>query len=156
MSLLRSRDVSCRQQEGNNNERVTHPIYVIEDGSKRRSSRLWECWKCWCRTSCILHMTKLSHHVTALWILQNERTWQTLGKTNEVSGSAKPIIRVVRYPTSVCIMLIIREYKGAFHSMEAYGARTTKYNRLNQTSCNDPDLVKSKSLCLLCYPWIIA
>ena len=40
MSLLRSRDVSCRQQEGNNNERVTHPICVFEDGSKRRRSPL--------------------------------------------------------------------------------------------------------------------
>ena len=36
MLLLRSRDVSCRQQEGNNNERMTHPICVFEDGSKGR------------------------------------------------------------------------------------------------------------------------
>jgi len=40
MSLLRSRDVSSRQQEGNNNERVTHPICVFEDGSKGMSSPL--------------------------------------------------------------------------------------------------------------------
>ena len=53
MSLLRSRDVSCRQQEGYNNERVTHPICVIEDGSKGRSSPLGDSRKCWCCTSCM-------------------------------------------------------------------------------------------------------
>ena len=40
ISLLHSRDVSFRQQEGDNNERVTHPICVFEDGSKGRSSPL--------------------------------------------------------------------------------------------------------------------
>ena len=40
MSLLRSRDVSCIQQEGDNNERVTHRICVFEDGSKGMSSPL--------------------------------------------------------------------------------------------------------------------
>ena len=81
-----------------------------------------------------LYITNMSHDSNALGILQNERTWQTLGKTNEVSESAKPIIRMVRYPTSVCIMLIIRKYKGVLHSTEAYDVRTTKCNRLNQTS----------------------
>ena len=33
MSVLHPIDVTCRQQEGNNNERVTHPICVLEDGS---------------------------------------------------------------------------------------------------------------------------
>ena len=53
MSLLRSRDVSCRQQEGNNNERVTHPICVFEDGSKRRSSPQESSQRCWSCTSCM-------------------------------------------------------------------------------------------------------
>ena len=53
MSLLRSRDVSCRQQEGSNNERVTHPICIFEDGSKGRSSPLGYSRKCWCCTSCM-------------------------------------------------------------------------------------------------------
>ena len=53
MLLLRSRDVSCRQQEGNNNERVTHPICKLEDGSKGRSSPLVDSRKCWCCTSCM-------------------------------------------------------------------------------------------------------
>ena len=53
MSLLRSRDVSCRQQEGNNNERVTHPICVFEDGSKRRSSPQECSQRCWSCTSCM-------------------------------------------------------------------------------------------------------
>ena len=81
-----------------------------------------------------LHVTKLFRDGNAFIILQNETTSQILGKTNEVIGGAKPIIRMVRYPTSVCIMLIIRKDKGAFHSMEAYDAITTKYNRLNETS----------------------
>ena len=53
MSLLRSRDVSCRQQEGNNNERVTHPICVFEDGSKRRISPQECSRRCWSCTSCM-------------------------------------------------------------------------------------------------------
>ena len=53
MSLLCSRDVSCRQQEGNNNERVTHPICKLEDGSKGRSSP-YECSRrCSSCTSCM-------------------------------------------------------------------------------------------------------
>ena len=53
MSFLRSRDVSCRQQEGNNNERVTHPICIFEDGSKGRSSPQESSQRCWSRTSCM-------------------------------------------------------------------------------------------------------
>ena len=53
MSLLRSRDVSCRQQEGNNNERMTHPICVFEDGSKGRSSPLEMSQGCWSCASCM-------------------------------------------------------------------------------------------------------
>ena len=38
-----------------------------------------------------LHVTKLFRDGNALRILRNERTWQTLRKTNEVIESAKPI-----------------------------------------------------------------
>ena len=38
MLVLHPIDVTCRQEEGNNNERVTHPICIFEDGSKGRSS----------------------------------------------------------------------------------------------------------------------
>ena len=46
---------------------------------------------------------------------------------------AKPIIRVVKYPTSVLIILDIRKDK-VWHGMKAYDATTTKYIRLNETS----------------------
>ena len=76
-----------------------------------------------------LHIPNMSRDGNALRILQNERTWQTLGKTNEVSANVAPIIRVVRYPTSVLIILIIRKDK-VWYGMKAYDATTTKDNRL--------------------------
>ena len=40
MSVLHPIDVTCRQEEGNNNESMTRPICICEDGSKGRSSPL--------------------------------------------------------------------------------------------------------------------
>ena len=37
--------------------------------------------------------------------------------TNKISANATPIIRVVKYPASVFIILIIRKDKGMWHGM---------------------------------------
>ena len=53
MSVLHPIGVTCRQEEGNNNERVTHPICIFEDGSKGRSSPHECSRRCWSCTSCM-------------------------------------------------------------------------------------------------------
>ena len=80
MLLLRSRDVSCRQQEGNNNERVTHPICVFEDDSNRKRSPFGVS-QGWC--SCASCMP--SHNQVGSWCyrLVNPSKWKNMTNTRK-------------------------------------------------------------------------